>query len=101
MSAANASKATAKGVFGKITFDGTDYEIVRKPPLLLLSELAETQSGDPDSMGMFAEFFKVVLGDNDRAFRKAVFYSEAGQDEEVLGGLLGEVVEQTIGRPTN
>lgn len=86
--------------FGTITFDGVEYGIERKPNTLLISELARTGSGDADALGMFAEFFDVTLGANYKAFRRHMLRSEAGEDETVLQDLLGEILEKTMGRPT-
>lgn len=86
--------------FGSIEFDGKEYGIVRKPNTLLLAELARTSSGDPEAMGVFAEFFEVTLGDNYRGFKRDVFRSDAADDESVLMGLLQDILEKTLGRPT-
>jgi hypothetical protein len=86
--------------YGYITFDGVQYGIERRPPSLLISELARVDAAEAESIGVFAEFFETVLGDNYKAFRKQMMRSEAGQDEEVLQALLADVLEKTLGRPT-
>jgi len=85
--------------FGSITFLGVDYEIARKPNPLLLSELGRIGSGDPEAMGAIAEFFENVLADY-RAFKKAVYTADEPVDETQLMGVLQEVMEKTMGRPT-
>lgn len=93
------AQAEAKGAaLGSITFKGVEYAIERKPNTLLLSELARTGTGDPETMGVFAEFFDVTLGSNYPAFRKVIMRSDA--DETVLFGLLQEVLEKSLARPT-
>ncbi len=95
------AQAEAEGTpFGSIEFDGVEYVIERKPNTLLLSELARTGSGDPEALGIFAEFFEVTLGDTQyRKFRKAMFRT-ASEDDEALQKLLQEILEKTLGRPT-
>lgn len=85
--------------FGTITLDDVEYTIERKPNTLLISELARTGSGDPEAMAVLAEFFEMTLGSNYPAFKKA-FYRSENQDDTVLFGLLQEVMEKTLGRPT-
>ncbi len=94
---ADAQTEVEDAPYGVIELDGVKYGIVRKPNTLLLSELARTGSGDPEALGVFAEFFEVTLGDNYRAFKKAMYR----QEDEVLQAKLQEVVEKTLGRPTD
>ncbi len=92
----------AKGTpdYGTVTFDGVDYAIVRKPNTLLISELARTGSGDPEALAVFADFFQVTLGDDGyRTFKKAVYRSDNA--DEVMQDLLQEILEKTLGRPTD
>lgn len=85
--------------YGVITFRDVDYPILRKPSSLLLAELARTQSGDPEALGTLADFFESTLGkDTYRAFKRNVFATEVEQAE--LLGYLNEIVEKTLGRPT-
>lgn len=82
-------------------FDGVVYPIIRKPNTLLLSELARVSSGDPEAMGVIAEFFEVVLGTAGYAkFKKAFYTSELAEDDDTLPKLLGEIMEEAFGRPT-
>jgi len=85
--------------YGAVEFDGVEYPILRKPNSLLLSELARTSSGDPEAMGVFAEFFEATLGDvTYRAFKKAAYRS--GAEDEDLMAVLQTILEKTLGRPT-
>ncbi|MBP2323352.1 hypothetical protein JOF56_003737 [Kibdelosporangium banguiense] len=86
--------------FGTVTFEGLEYTIERKPNTLLISELARTGSGDPEAMAVLAEFFEVTLGDGYTRFKKAVYRSPAADDDSVLFGVLQEIMEKTLGRPT-
>lgn len=82
-------------------FDGETYKVHRKPPTLLLAELARTNSGDPEAVGVLAEFFEVVMGkDEYRRFRSAFYAADVEDDDEVLSDLMAEVIEKTLGRPT-
>ncbi len=90
---------TAKGNLGEIEVGDKTFTIAAKPDALLLSELARTGSGDPEAFGVISEFFEVTLGaDNYRAFKKAV-RAEA-LDEEALMKKLQDILEKTMGRPT-
>ncbi len=95
------AQAEAKGTpdYGTVTFDGVDYTIVRKPNTLLISELARTGSGDPEALAVFADFFQVTLGDGYQAFKKAIYRSDDA--DEAMQGLLQEILEKTLGRPTD
>ncbi len=94
--------AEAKGkALGSIEFDGKTFPIARKPNALLLSELARTGSGDPEAFGVIAEFLSVTLGpDTYRDFKKAYYASDVADDEGVLMAKLQEILEATMGRPT-
>lgn len=99
--ALTASINADKPVLATIEFDGNTYNVHRKPPTLLLAELARTGSGDPEAVGVLAEFFEVTMGkDEYRRFRRDFYASEASDDEQVLLDLMAEVVEKTLGRPT-
>lgn len=98
-SAIETATADAKETgYGSVTFDGVDYGIVRRPPMLLISELGRTSTGDPEAMGVIAEFFDVTLGDNYRAFKRAVYRSE--NPDEAMNTAMQNILEQTLGRPT-
>lgn len=86
--------------FGYLDFDGKQYGIQRKPSALLISELANVDADNPESIGIYAEFFDVVLGESYKAFRRHLFRSEAGESDEILSELLAQVLEKTSGRPT-
>ncbi|WP_394620951.1 hypothetical protein JNUCC0626_18210 [Lentzea sp. JNUCC 0626] len=86
--------------FGSVAFDGVEYSIERKPSTLLVSELARTGSGDPEAMGVFADFFECTLGSNYPAFKKAVYRSDSDDVEADLQKALQDVLEKTLGRPT-
>lgn len=100
--ALTASANADKPVLGTIDFAGESYSILRKPSTLLLAELARTDNGDPNAVAVIADFFEATLGrDAYSKFKRAVFFSdEAGDDIDVLMGLVGEVLEKTLGRPT-
>ncbi len=85
--------------YGSVDFLGKPYKIARKPNPLLLSELGRVGSGDPEAMGVIAEFFENTLADY-RAFKKAVYTAAVEVDEEALMEVLKEVLEATLGRPT-
>jgi len=93
--------ATAdKPDFGTATFNGVEYKIAKMPNPLLLSELGRVGSGDPEAMGVIAEFFENTLTDY-RSFKKAVYTAPSElADEEALMGVLQEILEKTMGRPT-
>ena len=85
------------------TFDFADktFDVIRKPSTLLIAELARTGSGDPEAIGVLAEFFEVTLGkDGYRIFKKAFNEADLDEDQDVLMGILSDVLEQTLGRPT-
>lgn len=70
---------------GTVTAYGQEFHVTRKPPTLLLAELGRTGSGDPEAMGVIAEFFSVTLGaDEYRRFKKAAYGADNGDDVEVL-----------------
>jgi hypothetical protein len=96
------AKAAEEGTdpgYGSITFDGVEYPISRKPNTILISELARTGSGDPESLGVLAEFFEATLGaDTYRSFKRHTYRFD-GDDSEILG-VIGQVMEKTLGRPT-
>ncbi len=91
--------AAAKGNLGEIEVGDQKFQITEKPDPLLLSELARTGSGDAEAFGVISEFFEVTLGaDQYRAFKKAIRANKA--DEGVLMSKLQEILEKTMGRPT-
>lgn len=81
-----------------IEYDGERYAIVRKPSVLLLAELARTDSDDPGAMAVIADFFESTLGDGYPKFRRACYRNSA--DYPTLMGLMGEVIMAASGRPT-
>ena len=96
------AKAAEEGTtpdYGHFTFDGVDYPILRKPNAILISELARTSTGDPEAMGVLSEFLEATLGDKTyRAFKRHTYRYE-GPEDDVLG-VLGQIMENTLGRPT-
>jgi hypothetical protein len=85
--------------YGSVTFQGTEFAIARKPNPLLISELAQMGSGDPEALGVIAEFFQNTLADY-AAFKRAVYTSETEVGQEELSAVLSQVMEKTLGRPT-
>ncbi len=86
---------------GTIEFEGQTFDVLKKPNPLLLSELARTGSEDPEAFGVIAEFFEHTLGKATYSrFKKAYYASDAADDAAVLMGKLQEVLEATMGRPT-
>ena len=83
--------------YGAVTVNGAEFEILRKPPMLLISEMARTGSGDPEAVGVIAEFFQVTLADYS-AFKRALYSTEDPDDE--MSKALQTVMEKTLGRPT-
>lgn len=85
---------------GSIEVGEQTFEIVETPDALLLAELARVGSADPEAMAVIAEFFEFTLGGKPAylAFKKAV--RAARLSDEELMGKLQEVIEKTMGRPT-
>lgn len=100
--AAIEAKAEEEGTapaYGSITFDGEDYPIARKPNTLLISELARTGTGDPETLGVLAEFLEATLGaETYRKFKRHT-YRYKGDDADIIA-VIGQVMENTLGRPT-
>jgi hypothetical protein len=98
--AAKAAIDEKKGkALGVIEVDDEKFDIIEKPDALLLAELARTGSEDPEAFGVIAEFFEFTLGKAAYArFKKTV--RAARLDDEALMGKLQEVLEKTMGRPT-
>lgn len=95
------AKRTAKGEKPTFEFAGETFTIDRKPNPLLMSELARTNSEDPESLGVLAEFFEHVLGPAEfRRFKKVFYAAPESDDEETIGDLLAAVIEAAFGRPT-
>jgi len=89
----------AKGVKPTFDFAGETWTIVKKPSMLMLAEFARTEtSDDASALGVLADFFEASLGEQYPRFRKIVFGGDFA-DEDVLG-LIGVIVEKTMGRPT-
>lgn len=83
------------------TFDalGETWSVLKKPPPLLLAEMARTETTDPESIGVVVDFFEVLLGKEQyRRFRKAFFAAYDG-DDELLGEVMGAALEAALGRP--
>lgn len=88
-----------KGQKPTFEFAGETWTIVKKPNMLMLAEFARTEtSDDPAALGILADFFESVLGEQYPHFRKVVFAGDF-PDEDVLG-LIQVIVEKTMGRPT-
>ena len=99
--ALDASVASVRPVLATIDFAGKTFDVIRKPSTLLIAELARTGSGEPDAIGVLAEFFEVTLGkEGYHDFKRAFNEADLDNDNEVLMGLLSEVLEKTLGRPT-
>ena len=97
--ALTASANADRPVLGTVEVGEEKFNIIRKPSTLMLAELARTGSGDPESIGVLADFFETTLGKDDYPrFRRAVFAAEDADD--LLPTLVGEVMEQAFGRPT-
>lgn len=79
--------------------DRVEYPIVRKPNALLLAELGRVSAGDMDAFGVIADIFDSALGDKYVAFKKHVVRLDL--DEQSLIELMQEVVQKTMGRPTD
>lgn len=93
--------ADAKGTDPTFDAFGRTWTVVRKPDLLLLSELARTDSGDPAALGVLAEFFEVTLGREVYGeFKRAFRASDEAGDDEALPRCLAHVIEVSVGRPT-
>jgi len=78
---------------------GQTWEIAVKPNPLIISELAATDADDPESIGIVADFFRLVLGDGYPKFRRAFFAAWQPGDDELLGELIRAVLEAAFGRP--
>lgn len=87
-------------VYEPVEFRGVKYAVKRRPNTLLLSELARTQTGDPEALGVFAMFFESTLGEAYPAFRKAVFTAEDEVEQAELFEVLQQIMEHTLARPT-
>ena len=83
--------------FGSVTVGDVDFVIAKKPPMLLLSELARTSSGSAESIGVISEFFETVIADYP-AFKRALYATEDPDTE--MSSALESVLAQTLGRPT-
>lgn len=95
------AKADQAPAYAPLVFRGVEYAIERKPNTLLLAELARTQSGDPEALGVLADFFESCLGkETYREFKRAVFYAEDEVKQDELFEGLNEIIEATLGRPT-
>lgn len=97
------------------TFDafGETFTVHRKPPTLLLSELARTGSGDPNAVGVIAEFFEFVLTQRTapedggepvfdaaeyRRFKRTAY--NAAEDEGALAAAVQAALEASFATPT-
>lgn len=83
--------------YGSVTIGTESFVIERKPPMLMLSEMARTSTGDPEAVGVIAEFFQTVLADYP-AFKRALYATE--DPDEEMSNALQVVMEKTLGRPT-
>ena len=79
---------------------GREWLIVKKPPPLLLAEMARTGTQGPEAIGVVVDFFEVILGKEQyaREFRWAFFDAYDGTDE-FLGDVMGAALEAALGRP--
>ncbi len=79
---------------------GRTWTIERKPPTLLLAELARAMSsGKVEQMGAFVDLFEVVLGKEQYAeFRLMLF--DADLPEEAFMDLTETLMNGALGRPT-
>jgi hypothetical protein len=85
-----------KGKNPTFEYGGETWEVREKPPTLMLAEFARTDDGDATAMGVLADFFELVLGDQYPAFRKVVYkLGDAGFIE-----LFHSVLELALGRPS-
>lgn len=90
----------AAGVLATFTALGREWTVVKKPPPLLLAEMARTQTGSPEAIGVVVDFFEVLLGKQQyqSEFRWAFFDAYQGNDE-LLGDVMGAALEAALGRP--
>lgn len=90
----------AKGKpLGVIEIGDEKFDIVEKPDALLLSELARTGTEDPEAFAVIAEFFEHTLGKAAYVRFKRKVRAER-LDDAALMQKLQEVLEKTMGRPT-
>lgn len=93
--------AQSGGPLATVAFDDKTYKVWRKPPTLMLAELARTGTEDPEAVGVLAEFFEITMGkDEYRRFRTAVYTSDLPDVDEAMTDVMSEIVEKTLGRPT-
>ena len=90
----------AAGILATFEAFGQSWTIVKKPPPLLLAEMARTNTRSPESIGGVVDFFEVLLGKEQyqTAFRWAFFDAYDG-DDELLGEVMGAALEAALGRP--
>lgn len=98
--ALTASIASTEPVICTITLCDKEFPVVRKPSSLLLAELARAEStDDPEAIAVLADFFEFTLGDsNYRTFKRHAM--RAGADDDALREAMKDVLEGTLGRPT-
>lgn len=90
----------AAGILATFTAFDREWTIVKRPPPLLLAEMARTQTGSPEAIGVVVDFFEVLLGKEQyqREFRWAFFDAYDGNDE-LLGDVIGAALGAAVGRP--
>ena len=88
------------GLAATFTALGRQWTVVKRPPPLLLAEMARTQTKDPTAIGVLVDFFEILLGKEQyqAEFRWAFFDAYDG-DDELLGEVMAAALEAALGRP--
>lgn len=99
-----AAKNTVEKKRLTIEYDGTEFEVVKRPSSLLLAEMARTESAGPEALGTIAEFLEHTLGKvGYGAFKRQFHAQEFDTLEDEMGAIqdiISQVCEVTLGRPT-
>lgn len=99
--ALDASIKSARPVLTTVVVGDEEFKVTRKPPTLLVAELARTDSGNPEAIGVLAEFFEVTMGKEEyNRFKRAFYAADFDEEAEELMSRLSKVLEDTLGRPT-
>ena len=96
-------QAEVAGELATFAMFGQTWNVVKKPPTMMLSKLGTVRVGSPQAFEVVYQVAKHVLGpDQIGAFESAWFDAapDDGDDSALIAELLQEIMGAAYGRPT-
>ena len=83
---------------------GQTWEVLRKPPSLMIARLGRIDEDDPQAIGVLDQLIEHALGaDQHKQFLNAYFAAAPadGDDQELFSETMTHILTASVGRPTS